>query len=512
MDNYLIAIVAASLVFLGLGYLLGNRRVSALMIELSEAKQKTELELANLKRANDDLKESNDELVQTKEALSLANTAASSFEKDTIKLNTDLGHLQKENSRLSDEVERLTILSEEQATQIGDLTASNAGLISELKAEKDKVLAGELNEEKLETLTNKILVNNVTKLNEESAKKLEGIVAPINVQFKNLGEAVTKSTEEFSKNSALSLQHIGMVAGETVSLVDALRGKNQTQGKWGENGLQRVLELSGLIKDIDFKLQGTSMGFRDENGRSKRPDVVVYLPDDKHIVIDAKVSIVPYERWVNEQDPEQKAKYLKGFIESVQAHIEGLGSKDYCDLEGLNLQCPVILYLNSDEMLNVYTENDSTYSELLQRCRVRLAGPQVLSIMLGNVNAFLKVEKQNKNTLDIANLASGLYDNFVNILTMLYEMQEQQKGALDYNSRIISEITAENHQSIITRCNKMKILGVKGKETKERAKAKKKFRDLKIHLDGESDEDSAEVSEASVLTDETSGMEPVTLN
>src|SRR5690606_15529854 len=187
------------------------------------------------------------------------------------------------------------------------------------------------------------------KFTETNSKSLDQILNPLKEKIKTFEEKVEKTyqTEANERNTLKGVVQQLMeqslrIKDEANNLTRALKGDSKRQGNWGEVILERVLERSGLVKDQEYRLQASMV---DEDGRRLQPDAIIDLPDDKHLVIDSKVSLVAYEKWVNADDEEQRESFAKQHVLSVENHVKGLSAKNYQDLYQINSPDFVLLFM-----------------------------------------------------------------------------------------------------------------------------------------------------------------------
>ena len=202
---------------------------------------------------------------------------------------------------------------------------------------------------KFQNLANKIFEDKSEKFDKNSKKNLDAILDPLKEKIKVFEDRVEKIYSDENKeriNLKAEVKQLTelnkQLSQDANNLTTALKGDNKAQGNWGELILERVLESSGLEKGREYSLQYTE---NDEHGRPQRPDVVVKLPDNKHIIIDSKVSIVAYDKYVAAESKEEKIAFLKEHIASVKMHIKNLSEKNYQGLQNLNTPDFVLMFL-----------------------------------------------------------------------------------------------------------------------------------------------------------------------
>ncbi|MEM9023447.1 MAG: DNA recombination protein RmuC, partial [Bacteroidota bacterium] len=212
------------------------------------------------------------------------------------------------------------------------------------------------------------------------------------------------------------------ISQEANNLTNALKGDNKKQGNWGEVILERVLERSGLVKGQEYVTQ-----FSTENvdGQKIQPDVIVHLPDDKHIIIDAKVSLVHYDQYVNASEEAEKALALKAHLASLRNHIKGLGDKNYQTAANLSTPDFVLLFVPIEASFSVAIQTDLDLFGYAWDRKVVLVSPTTLLATLRTISSIWKQERQSKNVQQIAKEGGLLYDKFVGFLE---DMETIQKG------------------------------------------------------------------------------------
>ncbi len=336
--------------------------------------------------------------------------------------------------------------------------------------EEQKINFGEQREtlEKQLHLMGKNLVEEGSKtLKSESHLKLNELLAPFKEKLEKFEKEVRDShdsnTKQFTSMSSvvktLSEQHDKMKS-TAQNLVDALRGENKVQGDWGEMALERILESSGLVKGREYDTQGS---FRDEDGNLQRPDVVINLPENKKIIIDSKVSLRAFERFVNEDDLVLKKEALKDHILSLKTHIKQLGDKDYSHLTDINSPEFVLLFIPLESSFALAAKEEPDLYELAMKQKIVMVTPSTLLATLKTVDSIWKHERTNKNAVEIAEQAGRLYDkfkSFVDDMERIGKKQDEAKGA--YTDALNKLATGNGN--LISRVEKLKALGVKTKK------------------------------------------------
>ncbi|MCO4814095.1 MAG: DNA recombination protein RmuC [Flavobacteriales bacterium] len=321
--------------------------------------------------------------------------------------------------------------------------------------------------EQLELIGNEIVSKGSKSINTENETRLNQILSPLKEKLEKFERKIAENNEKDIKQftnmetliKTLSEQH-SKVQDTAQNLVNALRGEQKTQGDWGEMALERILEFSGLENGREYHTQSS---YRNEKGELLRPDVIIQLPDDKHIIIDAKVSLKAFEQYVNEDDFEKKKLALALHLTSIKAHIKGLGEKDYSHLPGVNSPDFVLLFMPVESAFALaIKEEPDLYQEAWKR-KIVLVTPSTLLATLKTVEGLWKQERQNKNAFEIAEQAGRLYDKFVGFVSDLEKIGIKQNDANKAYEDAMSKLK-DGKGNLTRSAEKLKELGVKSKK------------------------------------------------
>jgi DNA recombination protein RmuC len=395
-----------------------------------------------------------------------------------LKNKTETGKLEERLDQFRYQEEKLQVhykstLEELDASRKGkeylnlELTKRNSeflALETKLKEQKEEV---EKLQEKFandfEVLANKILENKSEKFTKQNKENIDGILKPLQEKIEKFEKKVDESQKEsIDRHAMLRQQIIGLkelneqMSKEATNLTKALKGDSKTQGNWGELVLERVLEKSGLEKDREYFVQTS---FTTDDGKRVLPDVVLLLPDNKKMIIDSKVSLVAYERFVNEEEKELQAQFLKEHISSLKKHIEQLSDKNYQDIYKIESPDFVLLFIPIEPAFAVaINEDNSLYNWAFEK-NIVIVTPTTLLATLRTVDSMWNNEKQQQNALEIATQAGRLYDQFVNLTEDLVKVGNQLntvKGSYDVTMK---KLTGKGN--LITRVERLKKLGSK---------------------------------------------------
>ncbi len=302
--------------------------------------------------------------------------------------------------------------------------------IEEKKTELDG-LQTKLTKE-FENIANKILDEKSHKFTEQNKSNLDAILNPLKERIKDFEDKVDKTYKfEAAERNTLKgsieelMKQTNQISLEANNLTKALKGESKKQGNWGELVLAKILEASGLIEGQNYTLQGKGLALTDEEGNRFQPDVVINLPDNKHIIIDSKVSLIAYEKLVNLVDDEPREKFIKEHLLSIKTHITGLSAKNYQDLYGINSPDFVLLFIPIESSFSLAIQYDQDLFDFAWSKRVVLVTPSTLLATLKTVASIWKQDQQSKNAIDIATKAGALYDKFVGFTEDLKKIGDQ---------------------------------------------------------------------------------------
>lgn len=331
------------------------------------------------------------------------------------------------NTELKDRHQEISRLQQENA----ELRTSQKEKEEHVRQQFEKL---EQNEERLkqefQNLANKIFDEKGKSFDEKSRQSMDTLLSPFRSQIDEFRKKVEdihhKDTQQQSalRTELKQLQELNrQITEEASQLTTALKGQKKTQGNWGELILENVLERSGLRKDIDYRRE---VSFNTENGRA-RPDAIVYLPDEKHLVIDAKVSLNAYTRYVNAEDELEREQALKEHVASVADRIKELADRNYFELPGLNSPEMVFMFVPIESAFVEALKGDETLFQKALEQSVLVATPTTLLTSLNIVRQLWRFEDQNKHTAELADKAAKVYDK----LRLFVDSMDDVGGALD---------------------------------------------------------------------------------
>jgi DNA recombination protein RmuC len=252
---------------------------------------------------------------------------------------------------------------------------------------------------------------------ENNQQSMSALLDPVREQLKDFRQLVTDSYQKESKERHMLLGEITrlkelnqQISDDAVHLTRALRGESKTQGNWGEMILERLLEASGLQRERQYRVEVSG---QNEEGRRLRPDVVVYLPENRQIVIDSKVSLTAYEQYCRQEDVEQARRHLDAHVQSVRGHVRSLSEKRYTEIEDVHSLDFVIMFVPVEAaFLDALRHDDGLYDEALSRNVVMVSASTLLATLRTIANLW-RFDDQNRNAQEIAKRGGQLYDKFV---------------------------------------------------------------------------------------------------
>jgi DNA recombination protein RmuC len=401
---------------------------------------------------------------------------------DLKDLQTDVNDLNIEKSRLETNLEltNKTLSNTEvelklEREQNSDLKIKLAEIRNDHKNLEEKLISEKMELEKIqkkfteafENLANKIFEEKSTKFTKENRTKLDEILLPLKDKIKDFEQKVELSSEKtrLSHNSLIAqinnLKELNKkISDDAENLTKALKGDVKIQGNWGEVILERILEESGLTKGIEYESQAKGMGLKSEEGTSNRPDVIIKLPEEKHIIVDSKVSLIDYERMTSTEDNNEQMHHLKAMNSSIKKHIDGLDKKHYHLLKGLNSPDFVLLFIPIEGVFTVLMQQDSNiYKYALDR-QIVIVSPSTLLATLRTIAFIWRQENQTKNSLEIARQSGNLYDSFVRFLSDLEKIGTNINRANDAYIDAVKKLST-GRGNLVTRVENLKKLGAK---------------------------------------------------
>jgi DNA recombination protein RmuC len=362
-----------------------------------------------------------------------------------------------ENTALSTKLETAeAALAEYKAMQERALSAEaeNKALKTQMKDQQEQLRA------EFNNTANKILENVSGKFTTQSQKQIGDLLNPLRERLGEFQKQIAESFSTQGKEQHTLKAEIQKIVLQTDSLTKALRGDVKAQGNWGEVMLERILEESGLRRDIDYIVQGAEMGLTGPSGNRLQPDVIVSLPENKHIIVDSKVSLSSYERFCAEADETNRAAHLREFLKSVKAHIHGLEQKRYQDIEKLGTPDFVLMFIPVEGAYSIAVQHDQELHSHAWGKKIVIVCPATLFATLRTIASLWRIELQNRNAQEIARQSGALYDKFVGFVEDMQSIGKQAARLQDTYDQAMNKLK-DGRGNLIGSVERMKQLGAK---------------------------------------------------
>lgn len=405
------------------------------------------------------------------------------FNQKEADLNRIIAEISAENKAQIQKISEQQELNERQNSEIKELqndknqliglksqlAAQNESLQQLLDSQKEEIV--KIQEEaklQFENLANKILEEKTLKFTEQNQQNLKNILNPLQEKITDFEKKVENTHKEsIDYHAALRQQILGLkemnlqMSKETLNLTKALKGDSKIQGNWGELVLERVLEKSGLEKGREYEIQKS---FTTEEGNRVQPDVIINLPDGKKMIVDSKVSLTAYEKYINEEDDEQKTNFLKEHVNSLKRHVEQLGSKNYQHLYQMESPDFVLLFIPIEPAFAIALNEDTQlYNKAFER-NIVIVTPSTLLATLRTIDSMWTNQKQQENAYEIARQAGALYDKFDGFVTDLVKIGKKMDEAKTEYEGAMNKLV-DGKGNLITSVQKLKIMGAKAKKS-----------------------------------------------
>ena len=405
------------------------------------------------------------------------------FNQKEADFNKIIAEISAENKAQIQKIAEQQELNERQNSEIKDLqndknqliglksqlAAQNESLQQLLDSQKEEII--KIQEEaklQFENLANKILEEKTLKFTEQNQQNLKNILNPLQEKITDFEKKVENTHKEsIDYHAALRQQILGLkemnlqMSKETLNLTKALKGDSKIQGNWGELVLERVLEKSGLEKGREYEIQKS---FTTEEGNRVQPDVIINLPDGKKMIVDSKVSLTAYEKYINEEDDEQKSSFLKEHVNSLKRHVEQLGSKNYQHLYQMESPDFVLLFIPIEPAFAIALNEDTQlYNKAFER-NIVIVTPSTLLATLRTIDSMWTNQKQQENAYEIARQAGALYDKFDGFVTDLVKIGKKMDEAKTEYEGAMNKLV-DGKGNLITSVQKLKIMGAKAKKS-----------------------------------------------
>ena len=375
--------------------------------------------------------------------------------------NAKLSNLEVENRELEEARNNLEIRHAILDTRYQDEIKSSNEKLTTLKEAKDALS----NEFKI--LANKIFEDKSKQFSSSNKEQLELLLKPFREQITSFSKEAkeqfnTQAKDTFLlKDELLRLKEMNaQLSQDAINLTNALKGENKTQGNWGEIVLESILEQSGLRSGVEYELQAT---LKSQEGKSYRPDVIIHMPQKRDIIIDSKVSLVAYERFVNAEEPQDKVQALKEHIASISNHIKELSAKKYEKLEGVNTLDFVLLFMPIEGAFLLALEQDGEFFKRAYENNILVVSPSTLLVTLRTIEHIWRTQRQEEHALKIANEAEAMYEKLVLFVDEMKKVGVHIQKAQDSHDTAMNRLST-GKGNVIKRAQNIVQLGLKPKK------------------------------------------------
>lgn len=393
------------------------------------------------------------------------NEQINSFKVEIGKLEERNSGFMKDKSNLESELQAERVKVIDLTTALSSLKSDYANLqqkLAEQKAEIEEVREKFIKE--FENLANKIFEEKSSKFTEQNKSNLDQILKPLSEKIKDFEKKVEDVYVADSKERAGLIQQIKILhelnqqmSKDANNLTSALKGQSKTQGNWGEFILESILEKSGLVKNREYVVQESITA---ESGRRFQPDVIINLPENKSIIIDSKVSLIGYERFVSSDDEQEKQLALREHINSIRSHIKNLSGKNYQNLYQLESLDFVLMFMPIEPAFALAVQSDNAiFTDAFDK-NIVIVSPSTLLATLRTIASIWRQESQNKNAMEIARQSGEMLDKFSAFVDDLISVGKGLVGAKDNYDKAMNKLT-EGRGNLISRSEKIKKLGAK---------------------------------------------------
>jgi len=395
------------------------------------------------------------------------------------RLNEEINSLKVEVGKYSERIKliesdktslQLELKNEREKSE--KLTSENSSLKSDFsnlqtKLSEQKAEIEELQKKftkEFENLANRIFDDKTKRFAEQSKANLSEVLNPLKERITEFQNKVEETNKESIRGHASLREQLSMlkdmnqqITQEAKNLTEALKGQSKTQGNWGEFILESIFEKSGLVKGREYVVQESLTA---ESGKRFQPDVIIKLPENKSIVIDSKVSLVAYEKFISSDDEHQKELALREHINSIRSHIKNLNSKNYQNLYQLESLDFVLMFMPVEPAFALAVQNDQTIFNDAFEMNIVIVSPSTLLATLRTISSIWRQEKQNRNALEIAKQSGDMLDKFTAFVEDLLTVGKGLISVKDNYDKAMNKLT-DGRGNLINRAEKIKELGAK---------------------------------------------------
>ncbi len=439
--------------------------------ELNQAKTEQALAVASGQNSLQNLQEKQQQLDKSQQILEQQQSQLRQLEGDIKQSQAKLDERIADKPKLEAQEKHITQLNRQVSDLDSELKQAQLARNKDQQNLEEKLQLLTENKVQLkqefENLSNKIFEDKHKQFKQTSQEGLSSLLNPFKDQLEGLRKKVDDVYVSESKDRAALRVQIGdlhnlnkQITEEAASLARALRGEKKTQGNWGELVLETVLEKSGLREGEEFIREKS---ITNEDGERLRPDVIINLPENKHIVVDAKVSLNAYTDYINAQTDSDRMRFLKSHIDAVRLHIKSLADKSYSKLPGINSPDFVFMFMPIEPAFMVAFEHDDKLFNDAFEQRIVVVTPTTLLASLRTVSSLWSIERQNKNAKQLAEQAAKVHDKLVGFVESMEKVGLQLNTVQGTYDKAWSQLK-EGRGNLISQAHKFKDLGVRMKK------------------------------------------------
>ncbi|WP_124639655.1 DNA recombination protein RmuC [Amniculibacterium aquaticum] len=365
-------------------------------------------------------------------------------------------------------IEEMTLEKNESIAIKSDILAKNKHLQTQLDNQKEEIIKlQEMAKNEFQNLANKILEEKTEKFTQQNEQNIKTLLTPLQEKISDFEKKVENTHKEsIDYHAALRQQIVGLkelnqqMSKEAVNLTKALKGDNKIQGNWGELILENVLVKSGLEKDREYEIQKSHTT---DEGRLQ-PDVIIHLPDGKKMIIDSKVSLNAYEKYINEEDEIQKSTHLQEHLNSIKRHTEQLSAKNYQQLYHIESPDFVLMFVPIEPAFALALNEDTDLYNKAFAKNIVIVTPSTLLATLKTIDSMWTNQKQQDNAIEIARQAGALYDKFEGFVVDLIKLGKKMDDAkIDYEAAMNKLVSGKGN--LVKSTQKLKLMGAKAKKS-----------------------------------------------
>jgi DNA recombination protein RmuC len=325
--------------------------------------------------------------------------------------------------------------------------------------------------QQFENMAQKIFEEKSTRFAHQNLQSLTSVLDPLKERLKDFEKKVEDTYGlERAERGALrgelgKLMELNrLMSNEAASLTRALKGDTKSQGNWGELILENILQRSGLRKGEEYIAQAMGMDLRDESGQAARPDIIVNLPEGKHLIVDSKMTLNAYEAYASAVDADEQERQGRLHVEALKKHIDGLSGKKYHANEKLITPDFVILFMPLEPAFALAFKLKPEIFQSSWDQQIAIVSPTTLLTTLRTVASLWKQDRQQKNALDIARRGGALYDKFAGLVKDIESLGEKLDGAQRAHEEVMNKLSV-GKGNLIRQVEDLKTLGAKAEKS-----------------------------------------------